>query len=241
MAAKNPIPSFLRQVYETIILLISMAGFVPKNATLPRIAVMTISVTFALYLALFQTDNTNLAVIYYMISEVAYVGFLILTLSEKGIRNWFMQKWKDENKAYLAYETVLGTLFFHNLISLGYVASSSPGSLLRFIPEEVLLVPVAVLFISGFAVKILAAKAVSIEIYYLKDMFLGKKISTFVVSGPYKYLSNPMYGIGQLQAYATALWYNSEIGILAALINQMLIFTFYYLVERKFIQRVYLK
>jgi hypothetical protein len=49
-----------------------------------------------------------------------------------------------------------------------------------------------------------------------------------------------MYGIGQLQAYATAIWYGSSYGLLAAFVNQVLIFLFYYLVEKKFIKRVYM-
>ena len=95
------------------------------------------------------------------------------------------------------------------------------------------------MFITGFSVKVLAAKAVSIEIYYWKDMFLGKKISDFVVTGPYKYLSNPMYGVGQLPAYASALWNGSKPGLIAAVINQVLIFSFYFLIEKRFIDRVY--
>ncbi|TSA34984.1 MAG: hypothetical protein D4R64_10725 [Porphyromonadaceae bacterium] len=91
-----------------------------------------------------------------------------------------------------------------------------------------------------FFIKIWSAKVVSIDIYYWKDMFLGKKITEFVETGPYKFLSNPMYGIGQLQAYALAIWYGSEIGLLAALINQVLIFSFYFTVEKKFIKRIYL-
>jgi protein-S-isoprenylcysteine O-methyltransferase Ste14 len=98
---------------------------------------------------------------------------------------------------------------------------------------------VVILFITGFTIKILAAKVVGIEIYYWKDMFLGKKISNFVVTGPYKYFNNPMYGIGQLPTYATAIWYGSKYGLIAAFLNQFLIFLFFYLVEKKFIKRVY--
>ena len=97
------------------------------------------------------------------------------------------------------------------------------------------------MFICGFTIKILATKAVTVDIYYWKDMFLGKKISDFVITGPYKYFKNPMYGIGQLQAYAIAIWYGSKYGLMAALLNQLLIFSFYVLVEKKFIKRVYQK
>ena len=124
---------------------------------------------------------------------------------------------------------------------MGYLVSSTAGNLFYFINKEILFVITATLFIIGFIVKIWAAKVVSIDIYYWKDMFLGRKISKFVVTGPYKYISNPMYGVGQLQAYAIAVWYGSAYGLIAAALNQSLIFLFYYLIEKKFIGRVYQK
>jgi protein-S-isoprenylcysteine O-methyltransferase Ste14 len=72
-------------------------------------------------------------------------------------------------------------------------------------------------------------------------MFLGRKISEFVVSGPYKYFSNPMYGIGQLQVYAIAIYYNSMYGLIFGAINQALVFLFYFLVEKPFIIRTYIQ
>jgi protein-S-isoprenylcysteine O-methyltransferase Ste14 len=99
---------------------------------------------------------------------------------------------------------------------------------------------VALLFIAGSVIKLWSARVVGVGIYYWKDMFLGRKISDFVVSGPYKYFSNPMYGLGQLPAYAVALWYGSSTGLLVAFVNQVLVFSFFFLVEKKFIARVYL-
>jgi protein-S-isoprenylcysteine O-methyltransferase Ste14 len=93
---------------------------------------------------------------------------------------------------------------------------------------------------AGFIIKIWSAKVVSIDIYYWKDMFLGRKICEFVKTGPYRFLSNPMYGLGQLPAYALGIWYGSWIGLLAAFVNQLLIFSFYLVAERSFIRRVYL-
>jgi len=241
MANKNTLHNLLKEIYHYFIILISMAGFVPKNATTSRVIVMAISLSFAIYLGNFHPNNSDLAIFYFLFSEVFYVGFLMFVLSKNGLRLWFIRKWGNENNGYLTYEAILGFLFFHNAISIGYIASSSPDSLFQFVHKDFLAVIVSIMFIIGLTIKISAAKIVTIEIYYLKDMFLGKKISDFVVTGPYKYLSNPMYGIGQLQAYATAIWYGSKYGLMAAILNQVLIFTFYYLVEKKFIQRVYQK
>jgi protein-S-isoprenylcysteine O-methyltransferase Ste14 len=241
MAKDNTLNKLRIKVYHFITLLVSMAGFVPKNATIPRTIAMVFSLTFAGYLIIYQPDNSKLAITYFLFSEVFYISFLIFVLSKNGLRHWFIRVCGNEDKGYLTYEAILGFLFFHNLISIGYVASSSPDILFPLIHKDYLSIIALIMFISGFTVKISAANAVSIEIYYLKDMFLGKKISDFVVSGPYKYISNPMYGIGQLQAYATAIWYDSVYGLIVAILNQALIFTFYYLVEKKFIKRVYQK
>ena len=240
MSHKNFIINYLKKIYHLLIIGVSMAGFVPKNATIPRIVVMVFSLIFAIYLSNFQSGNSALAIIYFISSEVLYISFLMIVLTQNGLRHWFIKKWNGE-EGYLTYEAILGFLFFHNLISIGYIASSSPDNLFHFIDQDILFFIVIIMFIGGFAIKVLATQAVSVEIYYLKDMFLGKKISDFVESGPYKYFSNPMYGVGQLQAYATAIWYGSTYGLIAAFVNQVLIFTFYYLFEKKFIRRTYLK
>jgi protein-S-isoprenylcysteine O-methyltransferase Ste14 len=218
-----------------------MSGYVPKHASFTRTIFISASIIFSVYLAHYEPDNEKIAFIYFAVSEFMYIAFIMLVLSENGLRLWFLETWKNADDAYLVYEGVLGFLFFHNAISIGYVASATSGKFLLFTDNRVLILVCGIPFIAGFLVKILAARAVTIDIYYWKDMFLGKKISDFVVAGPYKYFSNPMYGVGQAQAYAAALWYGSGWGILAALLNQALIFTFYFLFEKKFIDRVYLK
>lgn len=216
-----------------------MAGFVPKHATIPRTIAIASSIAFSIIIAFYHPDNATFGVVYFIISEIFYLGFIFLVLSENGYRHWFIKRWKNEEEGYLAFEAVLGFMFFHNGASLGFVASSSPGSLFGFIDKNFLLIIAGLMTLTGFIIKIWAAKVVSIDIYYWKDMFLGKKITEFVETGPYKFLNNPMYGIGQLQAYAFAIWHGSATGLIAAFINQILIFTFYYSVEKKFIRRVY--
>lgn len=235
----NTTTDFLKKIYLFLSLLFSIAGYVPKHATILRTITMFSSLVFSMYLVNYQPHNFKLAVFYFILSEVFYISFLMLVLPKNGYRHWFIRKYGDENKGYLAYEAILGFLFFHNAASIGYIASSASGILFYFIHKELLFVAVATLFIAGFIIKIWAAKAVSIDIYYWKDMFLGRKISEFVVTGPYKYFKNPMYGIGHLPAYAIAIWYGSGLGLIAALLNQCLIFSFFYMVEKKFIKRVY--
>ncbi|MFA5816038.1 MAG: methyltransferase [Bacteroidales bacterium] len=239
MTFRNRVTSIPATIYDYCILLISMAGFVPKHATVPRIIAIASSIAFSMGLAYYYPDNATFGVTYFIISEILYLGFIFSVLSENGYRHWFIKRWKNEEEGYLTFEAILGFVFFHNAASLGFVASSSPGSLFDFINKELLFITVILIALTGFIIKIWSAKVVSIDIYYWKDMFLEKKITEFVETGPYKFLNNPMYGIGQLQAYAFAIWYGSATGLIAAAINQILIFTFYYTVEKKFIRRIY--
>ena len=239
MPYKNRFSDHIKGVFNYVVLLISMAGFVAKHATVSRILAIGTSVAFSIYLTIYHSGNSILGLVYFAVSEVLYVGFIFLVLSAKGWRLWFIGKREDEEKGYLEFEAILGFLFFHNAASLGFIASSSPGNLAGFMSGGMIAVMAGLMALTGLIVKIWSTKVVSIEIYYWKDMFLGKKICEFVVTGPYKFLSNPMYGIGQLQAYAVALWYGSPAGLAAAFINQALIFTFYFTVEKKFIRRVY--
>lgn len=216
-----------------------MSGLVLRHAGLPRIAAFILSVAFSFLIVKARPMDTGLAISYFFVSELLYIGFIMAVLSENGLRHKFIRSWGEE-EGYLNFEAVLGILFFHNASSMGYLASATSGQFVLSPDVRVMVVVAGVPFIAGLIIKILAAKAVSIDIYYWKDMFLGRKICDFVVSGPYKYFSNPMYGIGQVQAYAAALWYGSEYGLISAALNQGLVFTFYYLFEKKFIYRVYL-
>ncbi|MCB4791913.1 MAG: phosphatidylethanolamine N-methyltransferase family protein [Elusimicrobia bacterium] len=220
-------------------LVASISGFVIKHTTQPRIIALLLSFIFFIYLVNYQPYNYTLAIFYFVMIEVFYICFITLVLSEDGYRHWFIKKWGSENEGYLAYEATLGFIFFHNAVSIGYIISSTAGSLPDFIHKGFLYILLVIVCIFGFTMKLWAARVVSIDIYYWKDMFLGKKIAGFVKTGPYKYFKNPMYGVGQFQAYALAALCGSKYGLIAVLINQLIVFTFFYLVEKKFIRRVY--
>lgn len=240
MAFRNKVANIPATIYHYCILFVSIAGFVPKHATVPRAIAIASSIAFSWILSHQYQDSSSLGILYFMLSEILYLGFIFLVLAENGYRHWFIKRWRNEEDGYLAFEAVLGFIFFHNAAGIGFITSTNPGHLFDFMSRELLVAIVIILSLAGFIIKVWAAKVVSIDIYYWKDMFLGKKVCEFVVTGPYKFLSNPMYGIGQLQAYAFAIYYESAIGLLAAFVNQLLIFTFYFTVEKKFIQRVYL-
>ncbi len=184
--------------------------------------------------------HINYAIAYFVFSTLVYLGFIFLVLPEHGLRLKLMERLGEE-KAYLYYEGFLAFAFFHNGASLTFISQSSIDSgFLGSVPQAIVLASVVFLFVVGLVVKIWSAYVVGIPIYYWKDMFLGRKVCDFVVTGPYKYFSNPMYGIGQLQVYAIAIYYNSIYGLIFGAINQALVFLFYFAAEKPFIYRTYI-
>lgn len=227
----------IRKLIHTIL---SISGFVPEHMTTLRALFMFGSVAVSAFVLPEHAQLQN-AVIYFVISTVVYIGFIFMVLPQYGLRVTMIRKFGEE-KAYRYYEGFLAFAFFHNGVSLSFISQSSVGTgFWENVPAVMLTIIVAVLFIVGMGVKIWAAIVVGIPVYYWKDMFLGRKVSEFVVTGPYKYINNPMYGIGQVQVYAIALYYHSLYGLLFGVINQMLVFLFYFTVERPFIDRTYIQ
>jgi hypothetical protein len=226
-------------VKKLIHTILSISGFVPEHMTVLRSFFMVGSVLLTIFV-LPDFLHINYAITYFVFSTVVYLGFIFLVLPEHGLRLKLMERLGEEN-AYLYYEGFLAFAFFHNGASLSFISQSSIGSgFFENVPQAIVLASVIFLFVVGLVVKIWSAYVVGIPIYYWKDMFLGRKVCDFVVTGPYKYFSNPMYGIGQLQVYAIAIYYNSIYGLVFGAINQALVFLFYFAAEKPFIYRTYI-
>ncbi len=229
----------MKIIKEFIHTLLSISGLIPENTTLIRAFFWLTSVGGTIFL-LPKFARLDYAIIYFAISTVFYIGFIFFVLPQNGLRlKWIAAVGGEQ--AYLQYEGILAIAFFHNGVSLGFISQSSQGSCCwGHLSPLAILVPAVILFLTGFIVKLWSAWLVGIPIYYWKDMFLGEKISDFVEAGPYKFLNNPMYGLGQIQVYAIALYYNSFYGLVFGALNQLLVFVFYFNVEKPFIKRMYL-
>ena len=228
----------VQSIFQYLKTILAISGFRTDHVTLLRSIFMGLSVLLTIYLSTSAPVSTGLALGYFVFSTVAYIGFITLCLRENGWRIKFISKYGEE-EGYLRFEGILAFCFYHNAASIVYLSVVTAGSF-EMGNMEYLKYIIGLIILFGFLIKLWAAQVVGWDIYYWKDMFLGRKISDFSVSGPYKYFANPMYGIGQMQAYGLAIWYGSTYGICIALLNQLLVFTFFFLIEKKFILRVYM-
>lgn len=144
--------------------------------------------------------------------------------------------------AWRRYEMLMGHLFLHQGLGVGAVAAWRPSSLgglelpsLDW-PAHAL---GAVLFFIGFSTKWWATELVGLDVYYYRDLFERRATGVLVHTGPYRWLTNPMYGVGHVHSYGYALLRGSWPALIAAAACQAAVYCLYFLVERPFVRQTY--
>ena len=97
----------------------------------------------------------------------------------------------------------------------------------------------AVLIVIGLGTKLWAARTLGSDAYYWHNFFDPDAAIGPVSSGPYRFISSPMYTIGYLQTYGLALMVRSLPGLIAAAFAQAAILAFHFLVENPHFQRLH--
>lgn len=97
----------------------------------------------------------------------------------------------------------------------------------------------AFLVIVGLGTKLWAARTLGSDAYYWHNFFDPDAAIGPVSTGPYRFVSNPMYTIGYLQTYGLALMLRSLPGFIAAVFFQAAILAFHFLIEKPHFERLH--
>ena len=189
------------------------------------------------YLFLTPISKTAACVYAALVWLLYYVGNAVVLCTP--IRTWLIQRY-GETRALRYYNTVLGLVFVQQGFSQGAFLSAFQGSL--YDETGALRVLGLILIAGGVTVKTWATYTSGLDIYYYNDMFLGRatrKVQTAIVSGPYKYFKNPMYGVGNAQAYGSALIAGTWQGLALCAFFNFSIYLFYWYFEKPFTIRTY--
>jgi protein-S-isoprenylcysteine O-methyltransferase Ste14 len=237
-AAEPPPRSLARQVLHVAYTFLSMAGWRLDHLNVPWVIGGVLSLATGQFLIIRQ-NNPTYTLVFFVFSLLFYYGGNSWILASK-IPQRAIQRY-GEDRAFRQYETVLALMFINQGLGVGAMTSLTMGESLTLPISEALAYGIGgCLFAIGLVVKVWATVVLSIDIYYYRDMFLNRRVSDFVSSGPYKVFSNPMYGIGQIHGYGYAILQRSLGGLIGIAICHVLIYVFYYSVERPFVRRVYL-
>jgi len=227
---------FVRALWRLCLICVAQLGLRLDRARPAWITALVLAV--GLGLAVAEAHSRTLTLAYFAATWLFYYGgntlILGMRLNETAIRRL------GPDAAFRRYETLVGTMFASQGLGVGAMCALDSGAWRLPIAPEIAMPVGLLLFIVGFGTKIWAIHLVGLDTYYFKDLFLGQTQGPFVSRGPYRFLANPMYGVGQIHGYGFALASGSLTGLAAAAICQLSIYGFYFAVERPFIARVYL-
>ncbi|TAM45573.1 MAG: hypothetical protein EPN53_14660 [Acidobacteria bacterium] len=234
--ATVPRRGFFREALRVVSTVFAMAGWRLEHLNVVWVAGSVASV-FLAHVLIARAD-WRLILPYFFFTLIFYYGGNAVILRSNIPARAVARL--GEERAFRAYETVAGLMFLNQGLGVGCMAALHIPGWERAVPEPLVLAAGVALFAVGLTVKLWATLTVGVDVYYFRDMFLGRPLATACDGGPYRFLHNPMYSVGQLQGYGYALLYGSFPGVVAAASGHMLIYAFYAVAERPFVRSNYI-
>jgi phospholipid methyltransferase len=208
-----------------------MSGLFLTKLTRLRVGVSAASVLVWLALAAAGFHpSLALALVLFTVLYILRFSFLFLSFVPGGFAPWLTGRYGRE-QGFAIYEAVTAVLFFFRGLAFIWLLDAS------YVPVEgaagaAFATLGALWAVIGTLINLWAAQTVGLDTYYYRDLFMGERHLDFKREGPYEFMDNPMYGLGQLTAYGAALMALSPIGVFATALNQITMYAFNWLVEQ---------
>ncbi len=231
-----------KRLRKLITVIFAMSGILLDKINPLRIMVLfLIAAVFTGRFLIADKINFIIALIIFLTIFCTRYVFLFFSFTRKGIAYHLKQNF-GEQQGYEIYQSTTAILFFLSATGFTLLVNKSIGILFpSFLKNPLLLSFVGIpIIIIGLVTNIWSALIIGIDVYYYKDLFLGRKIGEFRKEGPYNFLSNPMYSIGQASGYGTAILSASVPGIAFIFLNQVLMYIFYLMFEKPHIKKILL-
>jgi protein-S-isoprenylcysteine O-methyltransferase Ste14 len=235
----------LSKIKEIILIVLAAAGIRLDGINQARIlSIILIAIGYGFHRLLALPADINTALVYVVVLFAIRYILLFASFIPKGISEFLISRF-GETKGWNIYEIATAVLFWQRGLSFGYMLDATQGSIFHVFAlldtqtVKVILTSFGVILSAiGLWINISATMIIGIDTYYYKDLFLRRILTPFQVAGPYRYFSNPMYGIGQASGYGAALMVGSLEGLLATLMNQVMMYVFYYAIEKPHVVEV---
>jgi len=166
---------------------------------------------------------------YAILSRLAYVLFVGITLNRE----------KREASEFRRFRRVASIVMNNDAAAFILLCVLTRNTLALPISTTVSVITGAALVLVGLGTKLWAARALGSDAYFWHNFFDPANARGPVATGPYRYVSNPMYTIGYLQTYGLALITRSLPGMIAAGFAHAAIITFYRIVEKPHFEQLH--
>ena len=173
---------------------------------------------------------TALAVLYHIGSRLAYVLYVGFRLRSQE-RDTVFAGSRRAIAEFHRFRRTAGFLMANDAVSFVVLCLATLGTLPLPLGTATRLGIGALLALIGIVTKAWARREVGVSAYYWEDFF-NPEVAYIEPRGPYRFLRNPMYTLGYLQAYGLAIGVASLPGLVAAAFDQAAILLFHLLVER---------
>ena len=167
---------------------------------------------------------------YAILSRLAYVGYVGVSLRR--------EEREGPTGTFRRFRARAAILMNNDAVAFIALCVATRNTLRLPISTTVSFSAGALLAIVGLGTKLWAARTLGADAYHWHNFFEPERARGPVSSGPYRFVSNPMYTIGYLQTYGLALALRSLPGVIASIFAQAAILAFYFAVEKPHFERL---
>jgi len=175
---------------------------------------------------------------YAILSRMAYVLFVGLALRRRE-RNGVHTDPRSRAEAFRRFRRTAALIMNHDAFAFVVLCLATRNTWHLAVHTVATVATGAVLVIIGLGTKLWAARTLGSDAYYWHNFFDPDAAIGPVSSGPYRFISSPMYTIGYLQTYGLALMLRSFPGLIASVFSQAAILTFHFLIENPHFRRLH--
>jgi protein-S-isoprenylcysteine O-methyltransferase Ste14 len=184
-----------------------------------------------------MTDSTLWTVLIVTVGAI-HIAFRLGYLFYIGLALRSAQRLRDADPAirharWLVFKKRATVVFTGDVVSTGVFLVVTAGTLPDYVPLQYTIVIGIIFTIVGLATKLAACRAIGTKGFYCYNFFCSDEERKYVARGIYKYLDNPMYGLGYLHAFGFPLLFRSSWGLAFALFDWLIIWVFYFVFERQ--------
>lgn len=176
------------------------------------------------------------ALAYFVASRLAYVVGVGTMLTRQQRTQYFTRN-TDLETGFRRFRRIAAILMNNDGVAFVVLCVLTRGTMV-FPARLVAMACGVVLCVIGAGTKVWAAKRLSDGAYFWRDFFAPEEFAFPDPPGPYRFVKNPMYTVGYLQAYGLALFLGSFQGLIAAGFSQVAILLFHVIVERPNFERL---
>jgi protein-S-isoprenylcysteine O-methyltransferase Ste14 len=175
---------------------------------------------------------------YTILSRMAYVLFVGAALRRRD-RSGVLTEPHERAEAFRRFRRMAAVIMYHDAFAFVVLCLATRDTWQLALPTVITMSVGALLVLVGLGTKLWAARTLGSDAYYWHNFFDPEAAIGRVSSGPYRFISSPMYTVGYLQTYGLALMMRSLPGLIASVVAQVAILAFHYRVEKPHFERLH--